>query len=241
MSKLNVLQVAVCVLAVVLLVTEVVIISYLAANYKRSTSLNPGNVFEVVYYINLSHRKDRRQHIRKQLNKLNWLEHAHRIEGVRTPNMGQLGCLLSHILTLKTFLDSSYKTALILEDDCTFRTDPRPQLLAFHLDHPSTDDWDVLQLAGNTARKTAYKPYAIQVVQSMTTSAYIVTRKAALELLEAWENTVESVVKTLKPECDVSWFPLQQRMKWFCLDPCPGHQLPGFSDIQKRVMDYKGV
>ena len=76
-----------------------------------------------IYYINLDHRTDRRQEFENEIQKLASLEKVERIQAVHKPELGCLGCTLSHVKTLETFLNSEYKTCLVFEDDFMFNQD----------------------------------------------------------------------------------------------------------------------
>ena len=79
---------------------------------------------DVVFYINLAHRTDRRASIEEQCKKVGLLsEKVVRIDAIkRTP--GTLGCIMSHIKTMETFLaNPEQKVALVLEDDFIFNAE----------------------------------------------------------------------------------------------------------------------
>ena len=85
-------------------------------------NLNNGlNNFDVVYYINLKHRKDRFEHINKELEKTNIdKSKINRIDGVYFKTFGILGCAKSHILALESFIKSGKNHCIIFEDDFEF-------------------------------------------------------------------------------------------------------------------------
>jgi len=196
-------------------------------------------MFGAIYYINLDHRLDRKGQIESELEALSWTHLATRIPAVYTPDNGAKGCLLSHILALRTFLDTGLEHALILEDDITFVSDPKPQIAEFLTDHMDSASWDVVMLASGIYGDAPYKPYAIKVLSAQTASAYAVTRSFAEKLLLFWESTVSRFeTGTPHPECDMSWKELQPGFNWFCLVPKPCIQRPGYSDIQKRYENY---
>ena len=65
------------------------------------------NKFDIVYYINLKHRKDRFDHINNELKKTNISpSKINRIEGIYLKDFGILGCAKSHAKALKEFIDS---------------------------------------------------------------------------------------------------------------------------------------
>jgi GR25 family glycosyltransferase involved in LPS biosynthesis len=98
-----------------------------------------------IVYINLDSRQDKRKYIENQLDKLDlsatrmigidgnklnkadkkyWLDPINFKNRLIKPNpkrtLGKVGCMLSHIETLKYAIDNRFKNVLILEDDSYF-------------------------------------------------------------------------------------------------------------------------
>jgi glycosyl transferase family 25 len=226
-----------CVLIILVLACALLLVLQ-PYNLVSKSYYTPPKMFDAIYYINLEHRKDRRNEIEGELVKLNWLSLSTRIEANYKPTNGALGCLLSHISALQTFLHDprGLRHALILEDDCMFEHDPRPNIELFFKEHGS-HNWDVLMLASNTQSEKKYKPYATKILDAWAASAYAITREFALKLLHHWEQTVP-VFRNPEKCCDVSWKELQPQSRWYCLKPKPAIQRPSFSDIEMRNVNY---
>jgi GR25 family glycosyltransferase involved in LPS biosynthesis len=96
-----------------------------------------------VYYINLAHRTDKKQHIENELNKIGI--YAQRFDAynfmsqstVKTMwdfdistklNKSQYGCTMSHFSLLEKARDNHLDYLWILEDDCCFESNFREQL-----------------------------------------------------------------------------------------------------------------
>jgi glycosyl transferase, family 25 len=196
-----------------------------------------------IFYINLAHRTDRRDHIEKELAKLPGIA-AHRIEAVNVPSNGAYGCIQSHILALKTFLaDSSLDICIVFEDDFTFY-DPEPMKRLNEL-FTGGLDWEMISLAYNP-RGGILKNCDVsgfkKVIRVGTTSGYIVRREFAAKLLENYEE-VKNIMET-RGRChesclDVHWQVLQPISKWFAFEPRMGYQCESHSDIEVRVTNYK--
>lgn len=196
---------------------------------------------KAIYYINLSHRLDRRVEIETEISKCGWK--GVRIEATYVPEKGAFGCAQSHLEALDTFLSSDESVALILEDDATFSHDPNVLLEQFFADHKTDNDWDVLLLAANLKRWLEYTSYAVRVVDAQTTSAYAITRRYAYILRNHWRSCLKRFQhpELGPPEIDMSWKELMPHSKWFCLQPKPASQRPGFSDIEVKFVDYHGA
>lgn len=109
-----------------------------------------------------------------------------RRHGQRT-NLGAVGCFLSHLKSLRAFLDSQHELAIIAEDDAKPVANLR-EIVEKALRH--RDSWDILRLCGFHNPHPA--PYArlddqYQLCVCFTrlcgTGAYAVTRRAAETLL----------------------------------------------------------
>ena len=78
------------------------------------------NFVDKLYYINLDYRKDRKEHIEKELRKLNPIgDKIYRIPGI-FHEIGALGCGLSHIKALDHAIENNYQRIAIFEDDFKF-------------------------------------------------------------------------------------------------------------------------
>ena len=187
------------------------------------------------YYINLKHRVDRNNEIQEELLKINLS--ARRINGIYTPDLGALGCTMSHIQVLQTFINSNEPYAVILEDDITFSVNPIPLIHKFMRDIP---EWDVLFLAANPLAWCDENGYK-RVQTSLTASAYVINKQYAKLLLTVFKKSMKLLKeKPYKPEytCDTLWCLLQPIDKWYALYPLPGKQRESYSDTEKRVTNY---
>jgi GR25 family glycosyltransferase involved in LPS biosynthesis len=200
-----------------------------------------------IYYINLDHRTDRRQEFEKEIQKLAPLEKVERIQAVHKPELGCLGCTLSHVKTLDTFLKSDYKTCLVFEDDFMFNQDMNYcQFLLKHLFTTNTQ-FDMVMLGGKVLKDNETEsPFLHKVLDAQTSSAYLITKDFAktlhrnlsegAELLEQWFQ--EHNDKKHEYCLDIYWKQLQPQHKWFVFHPKMGIQREGFSDIEKKVTNY---
>jgi hypothetical protein len=202
---------------------------------------------DVLYYINLDYRTDRK------LEFLDWVEQSgfpenkiERIQAVATPGRGHVGCCLSHIKTLQTFLNSSYNTCVVFEDDY------QPlKLETFWSDvgriFDSRIDYDIVMLSYNELKSdTTEIPFLHRVNHSFTASGFIITKSFAKILKDFWERGVKLLLQEeelTKRKCDkymndVYWMELMPVSKWFCYYPRLGIQRPSFSDLQMHYTAY---
>jgi len=69
------------------------------------------------FYINLTSRPDRKQHVEKQLNTIGIK--AERFDAIQLQN-GAIGCSMSHLKCLEKAKENGLPYVLIVEDDITF-------------------------------------------------------------------------------------------------------------------------
>ena len=100
-----------------------------------------------IFYINLEHRIDRKEHVEKELLNIG-LKEVQRFNAIKMEN-GAIGCSMSHLRILQDAQKNNLDHILIVEDDISF-LDPelfKNQLNKFFETHKN--NWDVVLLAGN--------------------------------------------------------------------------------------------
>ena len=196
------------------------------------------------FYINLDKSISRRESIENIVNNL-------KIDSKRMPAIeyspGTVGCLLSHHKCMEIILqeDPQYDWFLILEDDAILNskyTFEDVNLLISKIDK-YLEHTPLIMLGAhvnaaeehkNVPKKhPIYTEFLIGNGTCNTTHAYVVSKKYAKVLKEAWDiqikiclKTVESLKQSLKPpislitDCGADhtpWAGLQKRDKWFVL------------------------
>jgi glycosyl transferase family 25 len=195
-----------------------------------------------IFYINLEHRTDRKEHVEKELLNIGFKE-AQRFNAIKMEN-GAIGCSMSHLRILQDAQKNNLDHILIVEDDITF-LDPelfKNQLNKFFETHKN--DWDVVLLAGNNM-----PPYkiiddtCIQVSRCQTTTGYIVNGHYIKTLLQnvkiGLTHLINKPTEHAKYAIDKYWFILQQLYKWYLIVPLTVVQREDYSDIEKRVTNFE--
>ena len=82
------------------------------------------NYIDKIYYINLKHRKDRKEHIENQIKKFidPKLSITTRFNAIANKN-GCIGCSESHLAVIEECIQNNYNNVLIFEDDFEFIID----------------------------------------------------------------------------------------------------------------------
>ena len=195
-----------------------------------------------IFYINLEHRTDRKEHVEKELLKIGFKE-PQRFNAIKMEN-GAIGCSMSHLRILQDAQKNNLDHILIVEDDISF-LDPelfKNQLNSFFETHKN--NWDVVLLAGNNM--PPYKNIddtCIQVSRCQTTTGYIVNGHYIKTLLQnvkiGLTHLINKPTEHAKYAIDKYWFILQQLYKWYLIVPLTVVQREDYSDIEKRVTNFE--
>jgi GR25 family glycosyltransferase involved in LPS biosynthesis len=204
---------------------------------------------DAIYYINLDHRTDRNEQFLQEIEKINFpINKVTRISGVYNKELGALGCSLSHIKVLKTFLNSSYSNCIIFEDDFTFTTESDFVNDTINKILTSNLAYDIIMLSANCMYcvPTSESPLVYKVYNASTSSGYMITKEFAKILL----NNIEESALLLEDHynktnerhheyCLDQYFKkLQPISNWYVCNPKLGKQKESYSDNEYRIVDY---
>lgn len=195
-----------------------------------------------IFYINLEHRVDRKEHVESQLSKIGF-NNFERFNAIKMEN-GAVGCSMSHLKLLQQALKSGLDHILIVEDDIEF-LDPdlfKTQLDLFLKNRGSK--WDVVLLAGNNM-----PPYetidetCVKVTRCQTTTGYLVNGHYIEKLLNNVKMGLSNLLREPRNHAqyaiDKHWFALQSVDNWFIITPLTVVQREDYSDIEKKVINYQ--
>jgi glycosyl transferase family 25 len=195
-----------------------------------------------VFYINLEHRKDRKEHVETELTKIGLDLTAQRFNAIRMEN-GAVGCSMSHLKILQNAVAQNMDHVLILEDDITFLD---PELFKTQFDTFLSrfgTDWDVILLAGNNMPPCQQiDDICIKVRNCQTTTGYLVNGHYISKLMENVKMGLHHLLRDPKSHyqyaIDMFWKRLQNEDRWFLITPLTVIQYEGYSDIEKRNTNY---
>lgn len=197
-----------------------------------------------IYYINLDKRQDRNSEFLGEMARMKIVNFT-RIPAIYTPKQGALGCSLSHIKALETFLESTHTECCILEDDFTFILGQWQVASLFKT--LQTIPYDVCMLSANVLSSDASEhTFLRKVHDAQTTAGYCVNRTYARTLLanfkEGAAKLKEGFETSGKKEprfcLDIFWKSLQPSAKWYVINPKMGIQRESYSDIEERSVRY---
>lgn len=195
------------------------------------------DLFEGIVYINLEHRKDRKENLLGELSRLG-AAHAERIPAIYEPLNGAKGCYLSHIMALELAEKRGWKEVLILEDDCVFGQNVfKIKQLIEKFFQTFKREWDVFLLGGRYLQLGAYSKEFVQVYRSVRAHAYVVNSPYYSILkgcfLKGYEGVRGDVFvnESFDKALDCAWHPLQKKGRWFASLESLAEQKENFSDI----------
>ena len=179
-------------------------------------------------YINLDKRKDRKDHIEKELKDFKSVE---RIEAVDTSHKsGYFGCVLSHIKSLEYAKQMGYDEVMIFEDD--FEWTDKEKFV-----YPEID-FDVCLLECLYHKKHFMSWNYNQVLDAQHTGGYLVKKHFYEPLIQNFKESYEKLSLENKRDnyLDIYWFKLQKENMFITPSLQVGRQMEGYSDIKNKIM-----
>ena len=232
--------------------------------YKFNENFKVNNVFndyfDKIIYINLNHRKDRKEQILNELKKMDIDENnIYRLEAVHEKYNGHIGCAKSHIKVLNYAKQNKLKNILVFEDEFVFTKDKntvKKDLNTFLTKNKGK--WDVVQLTSHykTFRENDENNNVRLINKASTSSSYMINEAFYDKLLNSLNSSVENMEKemieynkqnndvkkkktTTRFALDQHWYPLQKKSNWYLFDPYLGKQGGGAgkSSIMSRNLE----
>jgi GR25 family glycosyltransferase involved in LPS biosynthesis len=199
-----------------------------------------------VLYINLDHRKDRRQSILDNFG--NFPIRLERVSAVKNNRHGAIGCGRSHVKALRLAKERSWDHVLILEDDAIWKGNTSWHHLMKTLnfiDHH--EEWDVIVLGATVKESKPKSPKYMKITSATSTYAYLVRYHYFDQLIDNFTRGTNQLEKSdlstasyEKYAIDQTWQQLQQKHNWFGVWPLViGHSLT-YSDIDKKISPHTG-
>lgn len=232
-------------------IQEISNISYIDHNkQKDNQTIDLCKYIDGIIYINLDKRTDRRKTIEAELDTLKCP--YQRLSATYVPKNGAKGCAKSHINALNIAKKNKWKNVLIIEDDFVFKHNVDYKGILYNILTKLNFNFDVLMLSGHldSYYKTNIDNLLLKVNKCVKTDAYIVSDKFYDTLLTNFTESYNNQPSN-KPNdsieqhgwdiwaIDQHWKKLQPQHDWYIIYPTIGQQQFGFSDIEKKVVNYK--
>jgi glycosyl transferase family 25 len=188
------------------------------------------DLIDKVVYINLDARKDRRQEVEGELERMGIA--AERFPAIRT-SPGIIGCGQSHSAVLKEAKARGYRNILILEDDFMFLVPKEEFLTLLRQALKEVPDYDVIMLGYAINSSTPFSETLVKILNAQTTSGYLVSEKFYDTLISTWDESTHKLIQTGRHwdyACDHAWKALQPSAAWYAFATRIGKQRPSFAD-----------
>ena len=206
----------------------------------KINELNIMNNFDIIYYINLEYRTDRKEHIISELSMFDNLNIV-RVNAIKNTKNGAIGCSKSHILALEHFTNTKYNNCLILEDDFEFTNSVEFVNEILNSFFKKVKIYDVLMLSSNTIVESETNlNFITKIHEAGTASGYSIHRNFVKIFLENFKESLLYLEQTNKNELysiDVYWKKLQHH-RWYCLKPKIGKQIKSYSDTCNLIIEH---
>ena len=210
-------------------------------------------------YINLDYRVDRRNHMEREILGRDFFKGVERMSAIQHVD-GAIGCGLSHVRALQQLYKGADKgtdkgdkkgdkkddCVIVLEDDfMVFDEEALAQFISDFVRIRENDSWNIICLTprGKTGFETNEMTSAgfHRIYDNQTTTGYIVKKEMIPHLCK---NLKEAIVLQMKGgdknvcSIDQYWKRLQYDHPFYYYGKVFAGQLPGWSDIEGRLVDY---
>lgn len=200
-------------------------------------------ILQNIFYINLKERVDRREHIERNIIKLFPTSKFERIDAIRNPISGAIGCSLSHIRCIEEAKKRKLPYICVMEDDILFLKFETLFENIIKFENSNIKEWDVLVIGGNVIEPFhVITDFCIQIYNTQTTLCYIVKEHYYDTLIM---NFKEGVMKLMKEPynreeyaVDMYWKKLQRSDKWFMIIPLTVTSLEDYSNIENKIVNF---
>ncbi len=194
-----------------------------------------------IYYINLDSRIDRLQELQANLEARKFPA-VIRLSGIKKTN-GALGCALSHIKALESFLNESTSELLIvMEDDCRFLIN-FSRLAELLTEFISSQKLFVFVICPSVQGLRIPISQNFDVSNNIqTTACYAVKRHFVPNLLANFRESasrLEAGNHRNQAAIDIHWKKLQQQFLFAVPKEKLAFQESSYSDIENKVVKYE--
>ena len=201
-----------------------------------------------IYCISLEKRKDRREYLETQFEKLDHEVNFHIVKKNSDPIRG---CLESHIECIKEAKELEYENILMLEDDILINEKVVEDIEKVYI----PEDFDMFYLGYHINNGFKFGKNILKLLSAQTTHAYIINKRVFDFILNNIENDwstisewslrnkYESLTNYNVRAIDLfysKWIH-HHRLKTYGIYPMLIHQKPDFSDIENRQIDYRDL
>ena len=191
------------------------------------------NFFDAIYCINLDKRHDRWERVSKSFKDNN-------IDVIRFPAIenkdGRVGCIKSHVEILKLATKNNFKNVLVFEDDVKFIDNIKDGTF-----EQLPVNWDTCYLGANLHNNLIKHSDNLYIINKAFSTHAIAYNKSIFNTIINKYDNIESL-DNFSDIYDV-WLSnnIQTKNNSFLIYPMVAVQEMGYSDIEKRNIDYSFI
>ena len=249
---------------IIVLLLLILLVFYLCFNKKENyENIVPRgiNSFDKFFYINLAHRKDRKQQIENEFKRIGLNKNKIiRIEAIRNKFNGHIGAAKSHLKCIKIAKQMGLRNVIIFEDDFTFALSIKKINRNINkFIEKMGNNWDVLHLSSlvidaeevdelEVAKKVNHVTGGIGYIvnnhfyDKLQNNIQLSINKMEEEMNELSKNNQGKKIFETQHAFDQHWQGLQKKSQWYILDPLIGvHMDNGKSSIMGNLEAFRGL
>jgi GR25 family glycosyltransferase involved in LPS biosynthesis len=208
-------------------------------------------------YINLKKRTDRKKHFEERVKSRSFFSNVERMDAIEYSN-GAIGCGFSHLKCLFELGNLSKggdcignfedKYVVVMEDDFFILNEINFQYFSSSFEKiKNSNEWDIIVLTprGDTVINENKNEMNLngfsRIINNQTTTGYIIKTEFIPYLYKNIKTAVEQLIQTKDLSIysiDQYWKRLQSEHKFYYYNHIFAGQLPGWSDLEKRIVNY---
>lgn len=199
---------------------------------------------DLVLFINLDKRTDRRAETESEIRRLGIPESKIVRSSAIQTDRGIVGCGISHVNALNSInsLPDNIQTVMILEDDFSFIEDidlVRRSLQKF-LSYPR-ESWDIALLSYWITQHEDYDDLMSISLYAHGTAGYLVNRQGLQRFLTVMQEGVDGMLRTGEEQyvIDIYWNRFMKSRRCFYFNTALGYQRESYSDVRNAVGTFK--
>lgn len=199
------------------------------------------------FVINLDERQDRWKSLENTFNFFS----LERVEAIKNPKIGWLGCLQSHQLCLKKAMNKNLQTCLVLEDDCKINLKnqeifiSRWNLIKNWLDN-NLDKWDVFMGGCANVKPSdvygivnGWDDFSLVRLEYSTSTHFVYYNKSIYKKIINYHQHHLNLKGGYFPIDNI--IAEKARGRIITSFPFIAIQTLGFSNLEKRIVDYSNL
>lgn len=199
---------------------------------------NPFDFFNEIWCINLDHRTDRWDHAQKEFEKIGIKDKVQRFSAIKHTD-GRIGLIKSFYHLFEYAKAKKLQNILIFEDDVKFINNTVKNL-KLALEQSENIEWKMLYFGANTHTRLEKINTNIFLLKNAFSAHAIAYHHSIFDdIINRFRVTNE--IRNQNDINDVFFSSLQNKYTCLLVNPIIATQIPSYSDLEKRDVDYSFI